>query len=373
MIKQNLLIYSDAHVLGGADRYLLNIIPILKNDWQMTYIYRKDVDMGSLIDQLAKMGVICLKLAEPNLSFKSFQNLRKLFADQQPDLIVFNQGSFYTSKAARLVAVIQKIPHIIIQHGSTFEGRKFYSLANKIFGRLTFPRALTLIVPSKSSEKFFNDRFPYLQNVKVINHGIDLANFNSSKYFRGSIRKKLQIPENAPVLIFLGRLEDDKNADHLINIYKKINLPDLWFLIIGDGSLDKDLKKQAKANNLKNILFLGRTDGTAEYLAVSDILIQTSRSESFSLAVVEAMAMGVVPVVFKVDSLPNIVGEGGLVAEYADFDSMAKIIRDLATNNIKHKELSTKVMIRAKNLFNLERMQTETKKIFEKAKNAISK
>lgn len=365
MPAKNLLIYSDAHVLGGADRYLLNLIPILKNDWQITYVYRKDVDFGNLIDQFKKMGVICLKVAEPNFNFQSFRILRKLFATQKPDLIVFNQGSFYTSKAARLVAVLQKIPHLIIQHGSTFEGKKFYSVANKAFARLTFPAALSIIVPSKSSEEFFNEHFGYLKNIKVINHGIDLLQFSSKKYSRLEIRKTLKIPETAPTLIFIGRLEDDKNADHLINLYRKINLLDSHFIIIGDGSLDKDLKKQVRANNYKNILFLGKTDGTAEYLAASDVLVLPSRSESFSLAVVEAMTMGVVPVAFKIDSLPRIIGDESLIAEYPDFDAMAKITRDILQNNRKRKELAAKVRLRAQKLFDLKRMQLETQKIFE--------
>lgn len=370
--KPKLLIYSDSHVYGGADRYLLLIAPVLLEDWDITYIYRSDVDFSALTGKLKQLGVSCLPLARDKFTLSNVMTLKKTFTDIRPDLIVFNQGSFYTSKDARLAAKLAKIPQVIIQHGSTFEGKKFYSISNRIFARLTFTASLKMIVPSKSSKQFFAKYFPYLDNIEVINHGIDLDKFNPARYNRVQARRQMHIPDSVPVLIFIGRLEEDKNPDMVLDLLKALDTPNTEVLFVGDGSQREKLEKRAKSIFSQQVKFLGTVPDAGVYLAVSDILIQPSRSESFSLAVVEAMAMGVVPVAFKIDSLPEIIGSGELVAPYGDIDAMKNIVANLIADTKHRAELSKFVQTRARKLFDIKRMQTETKKFFKEISKKLS-
>ncbi len=111
-------------------------------------------------------------------------------------------------------------------------------------------------------------------------------------------------------LTFVGRLEPIKQVDQFIRIVADVSrvMPSTRAVIVGDGVLMADMKAYAAQLDVKDrIEFLGKREDVETILARSKIFILTSMSEGLSIAMAEAMAGGVVPVVPDVGELGDLV------------------------------------------------------------------
>jgi len=94
------------------------------------------------------------------------------------------------------------------------------------------------------------------------------------------------------VIISVGRLEFPKGFQYLIEGFKKVNLkfPETILVILGEGSLKKDLENLVDKLNLKNkVFFLGFQKNPFKFLRKSFVFILTSLREGFPNVLVEAM------------------------------------------------------------------------------------
>jgi glycosyltransferase involved in cell wall biosynthesis len=131
----------------------------------------------------------------------------------------------------------------------------------------------------------------------------------------GSVNSCEQLPQdNRDIhLIYVGRLTLIKQVHQFIAIVNAIRhtMPNVRAVIIGDGPLQADLRAHANELGLaRNIEFLGKRKDVEAFLARSKIFMLTSKSEGLSIAMVEAMAAGVVPVVADVGELRDLVQDG---------------------------------------------------------------
>jgi SAM-dependent methyltransferase len=105
-------------------------------------------------------------------------------------------------------------------------------------------------------------------------------------------------------------------------------LPDISFVLIGNGidQAAEELKRRAPVN----VHFISRIPSRTEYrdfLRASSIYAQLSAHEGFGVSLAEAMACGCVPIVSDRYSLPEVVGDTGLVVPYGDPQATAQAIR----------------------------------------------
>jgi glycosyltransferase involved in cell wall biosynthesis len=116
-------------------------------------------------------------------------------------------------------------------------------------------------------------------------------------------------------------------------------MPEVEFLLVGDGPLRAEIEQQAAALGLgESVLFLGDRRDIPAIFASSDISVLTSDSEGLSNVILEAMAAGVPVVAYAVGGNPEIVNSerGALIpagneAEFAD-----AICRLLSDENLRH-------------------------------------
>jgi glycosyltransferase involved in cell wall biosynthesis len=102
-------------------------------------------------------------------------------------------------------------------------------------------------------------------------------------------------PEDRQLFITVGRLTRLKGYDRLLKACNELNKMgfryELWF--IGEGEEEISLKDYANNNNMENIKFLGLKNNPYPYVRLADWFICSSISESFGLAIQEAIALGV--------------------------------------------------------------------------------
>uniref|UniRef100_UPI0029059440 glycosyltransferase family 4 protein n=1 Tax=Roseobacter sp. HKCCA0434 TaxID=3079297 RepID=UPI0029059440 len=123
-------------------------------------------------------------------------------------------------------------------------------------------------------------------------------------------------PDPAPHLVFWGRLAAQKNPLRLIAIFVRVHArrPDARLTVIGpDGGLEGALRAEIARRGLEDAVTLtgplGR-EGILEHAARASFQLQTSRYEGMALSVMEAMQMGLVPVVTPVGEIARYTHDG---------------------------------------------------------------
>jgi glycosyltransferase involved in cell wall biosynthesis len=139
------------------------------------------------------------------------------------------------------------------------------------------------------------------QRIRVCTTNIDTDDWNPDRFDRTRLRADLGIAPTAVVGIFPARLEHVKRPPLAIALMRAAvrSAPDTHFLIAGDGTYAGFLRSYIRAHGLgQHIHMLGSVSNQRmrELLAISDLLLLPSQMEGLSLAIYEAMAMGVVPI-----------------------------------------------------------------------------
>lgn len=160
-----------------------------------------------------------------------------------------------------------------------------------------------------------------------------LPNFVNVTKGRPVDREKLGIPENAKVVLGLGRLHINKGFDVLLNAVAKVD--NTFLLLAGEGPLRKELEAQAERLGITNrVNFLGWVEETPDLFATSDMLVCSSRHEPLGNIVLEGWAHKV-PVIAALSQGPASLiddGENGLLTPLDDADAMADAIKRVINN-----------------------------------------
>ena len=141
-------------------------------------------------------------------------------------------------------------------------------------------------------------------------------------------RAELNISNNIKVWLFIGNLIPRKNPLFLISAFKKMKLKDTILMIMGDGPLMEECQVAIAEDS--NIKLIGAQPGTLEYLQISDFYISASYSEGFPTAVLEAMSVGVLPVLSDINPHIEMVSNlsNSCIFKNDDFVSLSKIISE---------------------------------------------
>jgi glycosyltransferase involved in cell wall biosynthesis len=131
--------------------------------------------------------------------------------------------------------------------------------------------------------------------VKVIPTGIDLMPFQ--KPAKQLNRQALGLTAEALVLIYLGRLSPEKNLGFLLRAFAAVAAaqPHVVLLLVGEGPETDNLRREAQRLGLtERVKFLGKIPYNAvpDHLALADIFITASQTETQCLSLVEALAGG---------------------------------------------------------------------------------
>jgi hypothetical protein len=148
--------------------------------------------------------------------------------------------------------------------------------------------------------------------IKVMYTGVRSAQATQISDVREQMRAELKISANVPVIVFAGRICKQKRPTMLAKILKAAYDQGLIFqtLVIGDGELRGQFEALLSQYRLTaNVRMLGSVSHQRwlDILVASDILLMPSEYEGISIALLEAMAAGVVPVVAKVGGQGEIV------------------------------------------------------------------
>lgn len=204
------------------------------------------------------------------------------------------------------------------------------------------------IVTSKHLAEWMQGRGADGTRIRVMYTGVRSAQATRLADIRDLMRAELNIPADVPVIVFGGRICEQKRPAMLAAILKAAHDHGLIFraLVIGDGEQRGQLEELLSQYHLTaNVQMLGSVlhRRWLDILVASDILLIPSQYEGISIALLEAMAAGVVPVVAKVGGQEEIVSpDAGLLIPHGanELQEYLDAIRRLLSNSAELQRMS---------------------------------
>src|SRR5450631_207070 len=146
------------------------------------------------------------------------------------------------------------------------------------------------------------------------------------------------------VLVHLSNFRPVKRVTDVIEIFDRVHkkIPSK-LLMIGDGPDRSRAEWLAMQKGIHHdVIFLGKQDQVHEKLALADILLLPSETESFGLAALEGMACEVVPIATRVGGIPELIehGKSGFLADVGDVDTMAGYAIELLSDEKALQEMA---------------------------------
>jgi glycosyltransferase involved in cell wall biosynthesis len=145
-----------------------------------------------------------------------------------------------------------------------------------------------------------------------------------------------EIVSRKKTVLFVGRLDSEKNIQGLLRIWAKTTKGDWILKIVGDGPLRKTLENQASALKISNsVNFTGWISDPSAMMRNASLLCLTSFHEGFPLVIAEAMSQGLPVVAYDLPYGPSdIINDGinGLLIPYLNEDIFAKKLSHLISD-----------------------------------------
>jgi glycosyltransferase involved in cell wall biosynthesis len=235
--------------------------------------------------------------------------------------IVHSHTPIMLGMLANFVAFSENIPIVSTYHTYYSEYTKHYwpikgfkettARAVQKFEIFYYNRVDHVIAPSLKLKRILQ-KSGVENEITVLPTGLDLGEFKfgSGKNFR----KKWKISENKKILLYVGRLNTEKNLEFLIKVVSKLkSQQEIIFVIIGDGKGRKDLEKMAENLGLKNkVLFCGfcNRQETIDGFLACDIFVFASKTDTQGLVLGEAVAAGKPIVMVHDEGLCEMIKDG---------------------------------------------------------------
>lgn len=320
-------VVSDTNV-GGAGRYLLNYLKYFdRQRYKVSVVIPENSSLLELIAVYQDVDIFEM----PHMADKSYDKecvkvLTKLFKDESFDIL-----HTHASLSARIAGRKAKIKKIIsTRHCIEPKGSALVATIKSFLNNLLCDYYIAV---SDAVVENLKECGIKRNKIKKVYNGVEpVEKLNEEK--KKEIKEKYNIDDGIVFGIF-ARLEEIKGHNYFIEAAKDYLARGNkgTFLIVGEGSLDAELKELAK--DTPQIVFTGYVKDTKELLNITDVNVISSSSEAMSLAILEAMSLGKPTIATRVGGNPQLIknGENGLLVEYGDAKGMSSAFSKMAQDN----------------------------------------
>jgi len=243
--------------------------------------------------------------------------------------------------------------------------------------RITLSRAARIIAVSQAvAARIQADAIVPAEKISVVLNGIDTARFSlaRAKFDRGEFLNSWQLSGDSLLVGSVGELTPLKGQAEILRAARLLlkQLPQTHFIIAGiDHSPGKQHRTQLEQlieelDLSARVTLVGWLDDLAELYCALDVFVSASHTESFGLAIAEAMASGTAVVATETEGASELIrtGETGLLVPIGNVDALAESILQLLADKAQRVRLAAAAQQAAAANFSLERMIAETEAIY---------
>lgn len=320
------LLLDELHLWRGTETHLFRLLQHMDRSRiePMVLVLGKD----GLSSAFMGLGVPFHSLKVPGVFSPAgalgLKRLTALLRQEEARLLV----SYHTASdlLAPLAGAASKIPVLSSRRDMGFTKKAIHVRIQRKLNMLLC--GMLSVSHAVAAEVERTEGFPRDLN-RVIWNGEDLDRFSHGP---SRTRADLGLDRRALVITSVGSLSQVKDHRTLLNAFNRLVVrhPEARLVLAGDGPMRAILERQA-AHLAERVLFLGQRSDIPELLRASDIYLQTSRSEGFSNAILQAMATSLPVVATRVGGNPELVtARSGMLAEVGDAQGLAAALEHLA-------------------------------------------
>ncbi|XRP97070.1 glycosyltransferase family 4 protein [Methanocaldococcus sp. 16A] len=365
----------------GIGSYTYNVLSELfkieyekNNDNKYTIIHRKKCEhLNNMLNKYNFLNEIIIPV--PKIPFgHEIQKMiitPKVLKNHDFDIVhdVYHFGPFlFLKKPKRILTVYDLTPLLY---------SKTHKKSKVLMHKYYFP--LVLKVTDKIIAISHHTKNDIIKHFKIPEDKIRVIHLAANENYRplkeneiNKIKQKYNL--NDPFILYVGTLEPRKNILNLLKAFYKLKKQGIKHKLVITGKKGWKYRNIFelidKLNLQKEVIFTGYVpdeDLPGLYNA-ADLFVYPSLYEGFGLPPLEAMACGTPVITSNTSSLPEVVGDAGIMVNPYDVDELAKAMYEVLTNDGLREELSKKGLERAK-LFSWKKCAEEHLKVYEEVYN----
>jgi glycosyltransferase involved in cell wall biosynthesis len=332
---------------GGADRVMQQVAEFLvRSGWKVSVFTKtlKNLPKQEVIQGVTVRRVFTLEV--PLVRYFSFMLsavTRQAFRREPGQVLHANQFHLQVPLSL-LVARLRRMCLVIGVHGSGVVGdvqrlgRMPLGVGRLVLRAGRGADAVISLTEHMSSE--LREAGIAADRIVLIPNGVDCQRFAPvSAERRAELRRQLGWPLERPIVLFAARLAYQKAVDILLHSWKQVHErnPQALLVLAGTGALREEMEALCHALGLDDaVRFMGWVETTQPLYQAADVYVLASRSEGLSMALLEAMACGLPPVVSNIPGNADVVVEeqNGLLVQPEDEAGLAaaleRVLRDAA-------------------------------------------
>jgi len=335
-------IYQNSKI-GGIQQQILSLVMAYDREkfCPVVCCFGPKMEVGIEIEK-AGIEVVALNRRRYNkFSAGIIFDLYRLMKDR--NIHVLRTHKYRANFYGRIAGALAGVPVIVASEHNIYrdekERRLIRRISNKILSMVT-DKMVTVSDAIRKDILRYDRVSP--SKVMVLHNGVDTERFKPGVNF-GDVREQHALSKDDVVIGFVGRLVINKGLNYLIEAFALLkDSCNAKLLIVGDGSLMEELKKQAKDKGLEgSVIFTGLRRDITDILSTIDLFVLPSIKEGLPNSLLEAMAMSKPVVATAVGGVPEIIEHGatGLLVQPADRDGLAAAIKTVIDNPLMAKNM----------------------------------
>lgn len=340
---------------GGIERSVTRIIGGLDRKQFLPFVICLDRS-GPAVAWLAEdVPVIEIKKQSGN-DISAIIRLRSVLREYQIDIVQsHNWGTLIETMIARKMAGVQA--HVHAERGTVLGSVSSNGWRHRLRA-IAMKVALTTVDRVMSNAhavaKRVEERSGYSANqIAIVPNGVRGYSTTKKNHWRKGICKSLGIGESSLVLGSVGRLDDVKGFDVLIDAMPLIlqaAKQQIHLILVGGGKQRQTLEKISREKQIgRYVHFVGHQEDVEPWLLAFDIYVNSSRSEGMSQSIVEAMSVGLPIVATDVGDAKQMLSSDnlicGIVCEPEQPHALAHAIVKFSNNHLLRDECGNAAMI----------------------------
>lgn len=358
---------SSAQSLGGGERHLADLANgLVERGHEVFVALRQHSAMNDELGKVSKENITTLPLRN-SLDVNSARALATLVRKNDIQIIHAHMARDYP--LAAYAARLNPAARLILTRHVLFPLNRLH--------RLTFSGASRIIAVSQAvANQLRADKVAPAEKITVVLNGIDVGRFARTReqFNRQEFLKSWKLPESGLLVGTVGELTPLKGHQDFLRAAAQISkqITGCNFIIAGidqspDGKNEAQIELLIDELNLRaRVRRVKWLDDLAQLYCALDVFVSASHTESFGLAIVEAMASRTAVVVTETEGAREIVrdGETGLLTQISNPNEMAVAIQSLLNDEATRLRIAAAAQNDVAERFSVERMVDETENIY---------
>jgi glycosyltransferase involved in cell wall biosynthesis len=273
---------------------------------------------------------------------KSFVTLPFLFVKliiiaKDYDLLIAGLESTYITYATIISGIIRKKPVIVTVHNDICHNKSLQNFHRKLI-KILYPYCSHCVCVSNGVLQGIAEHVPQIKNrISIIYNPFELKNIEKQSI------ETINLSIDNPFIVSVGRLENQKRFDILINAHKNVLKSGIAhsLIIAGEGTNKKKLEDLIIELNLESSVHLiGFDENPHKWVSKSYCFVLSSENEGFGNVIVEALAVGTPVISTNCPSGPSEIlanGKYGVLVENENVQQLSDEIISMFKDKKKHK------------------------------------